>query len=493
MTHFYVIAVLISLSIAGDGEGRWARGLLPQSVTPAASVAMILVPYLLLAVAGWIAIALCVRRLDRTGSVAAVRWSHRVLLVLRASALGWHLVTIPVLGLLSLVRTVTGDLIFVDELIAAVPALVFLLWTIRLAHPIEHRVRVAMLMGDLDAGRPVYPFPGPWAFVLGQARNSIAIIAVPIALLLAWGEGLGRLLTVAGFPGRFGLGPDSALLIESGIQIAGALVIFSAVPLVMVRVWDTLPIPPGVLRDDLERLARAHRVRVSRFLIWRTRGSMLNGAVIGLTPFARYIVLTDALLDALTEPEVEAVAAHEVAHVKERHMIWLALAILGSAMLGGEGTALIAERIGLPEILATSSGVVVSLTAVVLVLGFVSRRFEWQADAFAARHLSLSGVGSGGEPGDGSPVITHEASWAMSGALARVARLNGMSESRFTWRHGSIATRRQRLGALIGTPVGRLPIDRTVRTVRWLSVLAFLAGAALTAAGGLGLWPYAGS
>lgn len=488
MTHLYVIVVLISLSLAGEGGGGWANGVLPGLVSPAGTAAMVLAPYLVLAAIGWVITTLCVRRLDRTGSVAAVRWTHRAILSLRLTALAWHLLTIPVLGVLGLVRTVTGDQILADELIAAAPALAFLLWTVRLAHPIEHRIRAAMLMSDLDAGRPVYPFPGPWAYMLGQARNSIAIIAVPLALLLAWSEGLGRMLAALGYPDRFGLGPDAAVLVEAGIQIAGALVIFSAIPLVMVRVWDTVPIPPGVLRDDLERLARAHKVRVSKFLIWRTRGAMLNGAVIGLTPLARYIVLTDALLDALTEPEVEAVAAHEVAHVKKRHMIWLALAILGSAMLGGELTALIADRIGLPGFAATFAGVVVSLTAVVLVLGLVSRRFEWQADAFAARHLSEAGGNDGGR----SPVITHEAAAAMSGALARVARLNGMSESRFTWRHGSIATRRQRLGALVGTPVGHLPIDRTVRTVLWLAVLVFLLGAALTAAGGLGLWPYAG-
>lgn len=483
MTHLYVIVALISLSLAGDGGGRWAGGILPGSVSPAAAAAMVIAPYLVLGGIGWAVTTLCVRRLDRRGSIAAVRWSHRTLLSLRLTALAWHLCTIPVLGVLGLVRMVTGDLIVVDELLAAAPPLVFLLWTVRLAHPIEHRIRAAMLMGDLDAGRPVYPFPGPWAFVLGQARNSIAIIAVPLALLLAWAEGLGRLLTSLGFPERFGLGPDAAVLAESGIQIAGALVIFSAIPLVMVRVWDTVPIPPGVLRDDLERLAGAHRVRVSKFLIWRTRGAMLNGAVIGLTPLARYIVLTDALLDALTEPEVEAVAAHEVAHVKKRHMIWLAVAILGSAVLGGELTALIADLFGLSGFAATVAGVVVSLTAVVLVLGLVSRRFEWQADAFAARHLS--------QADQESPVITHEAASAMSGALARVARLNGMPESRFTWRHGSIAARRRRLGALVGTPADRLPIDRKVRTVLWLSVLVFVAGAALTAAGGLGLWPYA--
>jgi hypothetical protein len=201
---------------------------------------------------------------------------------------------------------------------------------------------------------------------------------------------------------------------------------------------------------------------------------MLNGAVIGITPWLRYIVLTDALLESLDEAEVEAVAAHEVAHVRKRHMLWLALAVIGAALLFGEGAALALERAGLPGPLAVWVAAAGSLVAVLLVLGAVSRRFEWQADAFAARHLSRA-VG-GGETGEQdtaeldtaeqeNATITEAGAQAMSTALGRVARLNGFPETRFTWRHGSIATRRKRLLALVGTPAARLPIDRGVRRV----------------------------
>jgi Zn-dependent protease with chaperone function len=483
MTHLYVIVVLVALNLAGAGDGPWVRGLLAGALPAPLRLVGAIAPYIVLGLGAWAVVRVCARRLDRTGAVSAVRLAHRALLASRVLALGWHLASIPVLGVLGLVREATGDQILVDELLAASPALLFLLWTVRLAYPIERRVRAALLIGNLDAGGPVYPFPGPVGYTVGQARNSIAIIFVPLVLLLAWAEGLDRLLGSTRVLDGLGLGADGALLAESGIQIAGAVAVFAAVPVLMVRVWDTVPIPPGVLRSELEGLARAHRVRVSRFLIWRTRGAMLNGAVIGITPLARFVVLTDALLDALSEPQVEAVAAHEIAHVKKRHMLWLAVAILGSALLSGEALGLAAERLGAGALVATVIGAVASLASVVLVLGHVSRRFEWQADAFAARHLSGAG--------QGSPVVTHEAAEAMSGALARVARLNGVSESRFTWRHGSIATRRRRLEALVGLPVDDLPIDRGVRTLRWLSALGFLAGVALTIAGGLGLWPYA--
>lgn len=485
MPHLYIIVVLVSLSLAGGsstgiGVPDWANGIVPAGTAPWARALAILTPFLALAVAGWAGVSACVRSLDRRGRVGAIRYSSRVIAVVRLTTLAWHAVSVFLLGGLGLVRTLTGDLVAVDEVIAAAPALLVLLYTYRLAYPIERRIRDAMLMRSLDEGRPVYAFPGPWRYVVGVARNNLAIIAVPLALILTWSELLDRVIPLLPV---FAMGEGEPTLMQSAgpalLRIAGSILIFALIPPVMTRVWDTVPIPSGELRSGLERLAGAHKVRLRRFLVWRTHGAMLNGAVIGLTPWLRYIVLTDALLDNLREPEVEAVAAHEVAHVRSHHMVWLALAVLGSAMLFGEGTALLMFELGVPYAVLTWVSAGVALVAVLLVLGAVSRRFEWQADAFAARHLS------------GAETVTDEGAWAMSSALERVARLNGMPEKRFTWRHGSIAARRRRLAGLVGERSDRLPIDRHVRTAKVLTLLGFLVGAWLTVSGLVGLWPYA--
>jgi Zn-dependent protease with chaperone function len=470
MTHLFIIVVLVSLSLAGGFDTGLVRGVPAWFLA-----AMVAAPYAVLAAVASLATGLCVRRLDRRGDPAAVRWSHRVLSGMRLLGLAWHLVTVFGLGLLPLVRSATGDLVLVDELLAAAPALGLLLFSFRLAHPVEARLRAAMLVRELDEGRPIYAFPPPWRYVLATARNNAAIMALPLTLILGWSEALDRIVAATGIDATT---PSATLLIPV-VQIVGALTVFALIPPVMVRVWDTVPVPRGELRDGLEQLARGHRVRVRDFLIWRTGGAMLNGAVIGLTPWLRYIVLTDSLLDHLPEREVEAVAAHEVAHVRKRHMLWLAVAVLGSAMLLGETAELIARAIGLGPASSAWAVGAVSLAGVLMVLGLVSRRFEWQADAFAARHLTGT-----------TPVVTHEAAEAMSSALARVSRLNGMPERRFTWRHGSIAARRTRLERLIGLPPGRLPIDRQVRVLMVLAAVAFASGAALSAANLLQLGPF---
>lgn len=478
MTHLFVIVVLVSVHLAGS----WASGLMPPTVPAWAVWAMVVTPYAVLGVLAWLVTAWGTRRLDRRGDARGVTWPHRVFTAARSLALVWHITTVFVLGVLGLVRRWTGDLVLVDELLAALPAIALLLWTYRLAHPIEKRVRAAVMMRDLDEGLPVYAFPGPWRYVVSAVRNNLAIMALPLVLILGWAEVLDRIVTATGLAENVAQDSPVVYLIPA-VQIAGALVIFALIPPLMVRVWDTVSIPPGELRHGLESLARSHGVRVRDFLIWRTGGAMLNGAVIGLTPWLRYVVLTDALLDHLPEREIEAVAAHEVAHVRKHHMVWLAISVLGAAMLLGEVSVLLLRRWSAGPTLDMWVGGAVSLAGVLLVLGAVSRRFEWQADAFAAKHLS--------ESESGEPRMTHDAAGAMSDALARVSRLNGMPQKKFTWRHGSIATRRRRLAGLVGQRVDRLGIDRHVRTVLVLSVLAFLVGLALTAAGMLGWPPYA--
>ena len=57
---------------------------------------------------------------------------------------------------------------------------------------------------------------------------------------------------------------------------------------------------------------------------------MINGAVMGAITPVRYILLTDALLETLPRERVEAVMAHELAHVRRHHIFWLVMAAAGS-------------------------------------------------------------------------------------------------------------------------------------------------------------------
>ncbi|MBL8990714.1 MAG: M48 family metalloprotease [Phycisphaerae bacterium] len=230
-------------------------------------------------------------------------------------------------------------------------------------------------------------------------------------------------------------------------------------------------------------------------LIWRTASTMLNGAVIGLAPATRIVLLTDALLERLPLRQVEGVMAHELGHVRRRHMIWLGVAMLGSigitAALGElalRWAGLLSVRPGEPppptDLLALGLSAVCLLVGVVF-FGFVSRRFEWQADAFAVQALSRTAPDGDPAPGpsDREGVATAEAVDSAAAMLAAVARINHIRPEQFSWRHGSIATRIGRIEALRGLPLDRFPIDRQVR---WVKIACAAAAAAAIA---LAAWP----
>ncbi len=63
----------------------------------------------------------------------------------------------------------------------------------------------------------------------------------------------------------------------------------------------------------------------------------------------------------------------------------------------------------------------------------------------------------------------------MSGALARVAALNHIPAHRFSWRHGSIRSRQQRLARLPGLAAHALPIDASVRLIKGCALAALAA------------------
>jgi Zn-dependent protease with chaperone function len=155
-------------------------------------------------------------------------------------------------------------------------------------------------------------------------------------------------------------------------------------------------------------------------------------------------------------------------------MAWLAASLIASVLVSGAALWWIMDALGvapgegLQVGYADAVAPVLSLIAAMLAFGFVSRCFERQSDAYAARHLS----------GD-SPTITTEAANTMIQALIHVAHSNRVPRNRWTWRHGSIAGRIAHLRTLVGQPVSRLAIDREARMVKIATAVVFASGVVL--------------
>ena len=169
-----------------------------------------------------------------------------------------------------------------------------------------------------------------------------------------------------------------------------------------------VPLEAGSLREKIEAFAREAGFRLENIYVidGSRRSTKANAYFTGLGRKKR-IVLYDTLLKELTEEEVVAVLAHEVGHYKRRHtlqfmvasvvqtgvMLWLFSLLVNegalSEALGGEGASF---RLGL-----VAFSLLYTPVSVLLGLGMNawSRRCEYEADAFAARHYSGGQLASG--------------------------------------------------------------------------------------------------
>jgi len=409
------------------------------------------------------------------------------------------------LGMLAGLRRVLFEwlgvehLIVVDELLFMTPTLGLIVWGWWCYYPIDRRLREADLMRRLDEGAPVRAIWSRGQFLLAQFRHQIAIMLGPLVVLLAWWE-LAPWLANGAVVHAPSWVSDRPIALDVGtvLLVAGTATVLAMAPVMIRYMWDTVPLADGELRRELEAMCRRYRVRVRQLLLWRTFGCMSNAAVMGLVGPVRYILLSDGLLESLPKQSVQAVMAHELAHVRRHHLFWLMAAAAGTlgalevAMAWGftlTGDAALAE-IGLwQNRMAAYGGLAVMVVIWAAVFGWVSRRFERQADSLAAVSLATQRYEAEGVSCEGGVVIGEQDAMAVADALGRVAALNHMPLRRPSWRHGSIAWRQRNLRSLAGQRTDKLSIDRQVRRIKWASLaVLFVVIAAYCVLGNRGLW-----
>ena len=386
----------------------------------------------------------------------------------------WAAVLIVVGGVVGLgfrdsVRSLVGDPPLLDEVLVTAPALLAIVAAWWIFQPFERRASEATFLRRIDEGQPVHPLPGRAAWVAMQVRSQMLVILAPIALLAFTVESIRLLVSMAEWL------PASAGTV---LPIVAVAPVVAVAPWLVVRLAGATPLPPGEVRQILEGMCHRAGVRVRDLLLWPTGGLMINAGVTGIVGALRWVMLTDGLLDLLHRHQVMAVMAHELAHARRHHMIWMALSVVALAIgigllmdplvvslyqsrIDAGGSAAAMQRdLGFLDLAAT--GLV--LAGVLVGFGWVSRRFERQADAFAAVRMSVD------DHDQALPLVSRSGAVSMASALLAVSQANGVPMERFSWRHGSIASRRRHLESLIGRPVNSLPIDRTVQLLNLASV-----------------------
>jgi Zn-dependent protease with chaperone function len=211
-------------------------------------------------------------------------------------------------------------------------------------------------------------------------------------------------------------------------------------PLMIQKFWRCSPLEPGERRSRIEALCKKAGVRYANIVYWPIfDGRMITAGVMGLVARFRYILVTDALFSILTSDEVDQVIAHEIGHVKHKHLLLYLLFFIGfmlisytvypvsQLLLFSKGPLLaIIEQFKLDpfKTLDIFYGVTLVICIIIyfrFIFGYFIRNFERQADLYVFKLFPTA-----------QPLIS---------TFHKIAASSGQPADKPNWHHFSIQQR----------------------------------------------------
>ncbi len=275
-----------------------------------------------------------------------------------------------------------------------------------------------------------------------QSRKSYILsnISFSIPVLLPWLflSGIADVINVLpfNFPKRF--------LSTTEGQIAYFLIFLFLIamigPLMIQKFWRCRPLESGYYRKRIEDMCQKAGLEYANILHWPIFGSnAITAGVMGLIKQFRYILVTDALLRFLEPEELDSVIAHEIGHIKKKHLLFYLLFFIGYMLISFATfdvllySIFFAEPIygfikstGLNQTTVISSIfsfliIIIFLIYFRYIFGYFMRNFERQADAYVFSLCDSS-----------QPLIS---------TLEKIVVTSGQPRDKPNWHHFSIKKR----------------------------------------------------
>jgi Zn-dependent protease with chaperone function len=218
------------------------------------------------------------------------------------------------------------------------------------------------------------------------------------------------------------------------------IIIVLFIPAVIRFFWGCIPLEPGFYRDRIGALCRRAGVKYADILYWPIfGGKMITAGVLGLIRPFRYILVTEALLAFLEPEEIDTVIAHEIGHVKQKHLFLYLFFLAGFSLVSYVGLHLFLyfifatpwtyrliaaagiETESILSILISGFVVVFFLLYFRFVFGFFMRNFEREADIYVFRLFDTA-----------RPMIS---------TFEKIVHSSGQPPDKPNWHHFSIAER----------------------------------------------------
>jgi Zn-dependent protease with chaperone function len=216
-------------------------------------------------------------------------------------------------------------------------------------------------------------------------------------------------------------------------------------PALVQKFWRCKPLEDGYHRSRIEDLCQRAGLAYANILYWPIfGGKMITAGVMGLIKKFRYILVTPSLLKLLEPEEVDAVIAHEIGHIKKKHLLFYLVFFVGYMLLSyvtfdimifaviyTKPVFWFISKTGLSQtsvVSGISSIVIICIFLIYFrfIFGFYMRNFERQADTYVYALFDSA-----------KPLIT---------TLEKIAATSGQSADKPNWHHFSI---RQRIEYLI--------------------------------------------
>ena len=348
------------------------------------------------------------------------------------------------------------DMAGLDELIILIPFLGWICTGFFFLYPVDRAIRESMIGDLIFVSEPVSSIWTRRQYLSFQFRFQILLVGLPLMLIISAKDLIEthrNFLTSEGEAILGGRMHELARLTPDLILGLSAGIIFIFAPVMIRVIWSAETLPRGPLRDGLYRLAEHTGMKFRDILLWPTYGVIVNAAVIGLFSRVRYILLSDGLIESLSDGQIKSVFGHELGHIKLHHMLYyLVFAVASMGLIGFSGYYLDSAL----DLSQNLTEIILGLTIMLIwfvVFGYISRAFEREADIFAVKVIS----GEFDRVGCTSPDCMREhpetdnrkrnqflclsAAELFESALQRTAALNAISRHTKNWRHGSIASR----------------------------------------------------
>ena len=245
-------------------------------------------------------------------------------------------------------------------------------------------------------------------------------------------------------------------------------------PTMIQKFWRCKPLETGHHRIRIENLCRKAGMEYANILYWPIfGGKMITAAVMGLIKKFRYILVTQGLLEMLEPEEIDAVIAHEIGHIKKKHLLFYLMFFVGYMMISYATFNLLVYSIlfsetiyrlitatGLDQTTATTwifSLVIITVFLIYFrfIFGYFMRNFERQADTYVYALFDSAG-----------PLIS---------TFEKIAATSGHPSDKPNWHHFSI---RKRINYLKRCEMDRRWITRHDNKIK-KSIAVYLVGIVL--------------